>query len=200
LLCVVLFSYIFSTNQTFHGQIVDAQSQAMQKAVQAGKMTQEQADRAEEGMQKMSGMFMVFGIVFGTIFILIYYFGASLFLWLSNKLILKSTVGYGKHLEMYGISNWIGVLGTIVTLILMFAFNTMYASPSAALAILSTYDLTNTTHKILSVINVFSIWQCAVVGVGMSKLSGKSVGAGIGVAFGLWIVWLVVSVSLGINR
>jgi hypothetical protein len=151
-------------------------------------------------MQKMSGMFMVFGIVFGTIFILIFYFGAPLFLWLSNKLILKSTVGYGKHLEMYGISNWIGVLGTIVTLILMFAFNTMYASPSAALAILSTYDVTNTTHKILSVINIFSIWQCGVVGVGMTKLSGKSVGAGIGVAFGLWIVWLVVSVSLGINR
>jgi hypothetical protein len=200
LLCVVLFSYVFSTNETFHGQIVDAQTQAMNKAVQNGKMTQEQADRAEESMQKMGGMFMVFGIVAGTIFVLIYLFAGSLVLWLANKLILKSPVGYGKHLEMYGISHWIGILGTIITLLLMYALNSMYASPSAALAVISSYDLNNTTHKILSVINIFAIWQCAVVGVGLSKLSGKSIGSGVGVAFVLWILWLVVSVSLGINR
>lgn len=200
LFTIVLFSYVFSTNETFHGQMIDAQAQAMHKAVQDGKMTQDQADRAEEQMQKMGGMFMVIGIVFGSIFVLLYFFAGPLFLWLANKMVLKSPVGYGKHLEMYGISSWIGALGAVITLLLMYALNSMYATPSGALAVYTNFDITNTTHKILAVINIFSIWQCAVIGVGLSKLSGKSTGAGLGIAFALWIIWLVVSVWLGINR
>jgi hypothetical protein len=33
-----------------------------------------------------------------------------------------------------------------------------------------------------------------VVGIGLSKFSGKSIGVGIGTAFGLWFAWVLISV------
>jgi hypothetical protein len=70
----------------------------------------------------------------------------------------------------------------------------MYASPSAALAVLSSYSPKNSMHRLLSSLNIFSIWQMVFVGIGLAKFSGKSLGTGIGVAFALWVVWVLVSV------
>jgi hypothetical protein len=50
---------------------------------------------------------------------------------------------------------------------------------------------------ILSQLNVFSLWQMAVLGVGLSKVSGKSTGTGVGLALGLWIVWVVLMTFIG---
>jgi hypothetical protein len=197
---VAIFSYIISSNDTFRGQIVDAQSKALQKQVEEGKITQERADLATDQMQKMGAMFMVIGTVAGTIFVALYYFGAALFLWLAAKLAFKSPAGYGKYLEAYGIANWIGILGALITLLLMLGLNSMYATPSAALAIYTQYDSTNTTHKILSTLNVFVIWQTAILGIAVAKLSGKSTMAGIGLTFALWIVWVAISLALGLAR
>jgi hypothetical protein len=121
-------------------------------------------------------------------------FVGALFLWLIGKLALKAQAGYGKYLELWGASMWIGMLGGIVTLLLLMAFNSMYASPSAALAVLSNYSPKNSLHRFLSSLNVFSVWQMIVVGIGLSKFSGKSLGVGIGVAFALWVAWVLISV------
>ncbi|MGB2869461.1 MAG: YIP1 family protein [Bacteroidota bacterium] len=200
LLMVVLFSYVFSSNETFRGQLIEAQTKALQKAVEEGKITQQLADQQADRMQNMGSMFLVFGIVFGAIFAVVFFFGGGLFLWLGGKLVLKSPAAYGKYLEVYGISAWIGALGAIVTLMMMIGLNTMYASPSASLAVLSTYDFSSNTHKFLSALNVFSLWQTAVVGIGLAKLSEKSTGMAMGLVFGMWVVWVVAAVFLGIYR
>jgi Yip1 domain len=197
---VATFSYIISSNDTFRGQIFDAQSKALQKQVEEGKLTQERADMATDQMQKMGGMFMVIGTVAGTIFVALYYFGGALFLWLAAKVVLKSPVGYGKFLEAYGIANWIGLLGTVITLLLMLGLNTMYATPSAALAIYAQYDPANNMHKIMSTLNVFVLWQTAVLGIGVAKMTGKPTMTGIGLTFVLWIVWVAISFALGFAR
>ncbi|MBI3005825.1 MAG: YIP1 family protein [Ignavibacteriales bacterium] len=197
----VLISYLLVANEMLRAQIVDQQAQAMQKMVDSGRMTQQQADASVDRMQSMGGgMFMAFGIIGALVFLCVYYFGGSLFLWLTGKLALKSTAGYGKYLEVYGMSAWVGVLGAIVTVLLMVGMSSLYASPSAALAILSDYDASNDTHKFLSALNVFSVWQATVVGIGLSKLTGKPAGVSFGVSFGLWAVWVVISVLLGIAR
>ena len=197
----ILGSFLVVTNESLRAQIVDAQEKSLQQMVESKRMTQQQADAQIEGMRGMGvGMFMAFGIVFALVFIALYYFGGSLFLWLTGKFALKSTAGYGKYLEVYGISSWIGVLGGLITTLLIIGMNSLYASPSAALAVFSDYDVTNDMHKYMSAANAFSIWQAAVLGIGLSKLSGKGTGAGVGVAFGLWLVWVVISVSLGIAR
>lgn len=197
----VLISYLLVSNETLKAQIVDAQAKSVQKMVESGRLTQQQADQQIEGMQRMgTGMFMTFGTIGSLVYICLYFFGAALFLWLAGKFGLKASAGYGKYLEVYGMSSWVGVLGALITTLLIMGMNSLYASPSAALAVLSEYDPTNDTHKYMSAINLFSLWQATVVGIGLSKLSGKGTGAGMGVAFGLWVVWAVISVTLGIAR
>jgi len=76
----------------------------------------------------------------------------------------------------------------------------MTATPSAALAVLGNYDSTNTMHKILSAFNVFSIWETAVIGIGLSKFSEKSYGSGIASAFILLALWTALSIGFGFAR
>ncbi|MBI3578339.1 MAG: YIP1 family protein [Ignavibacteriales bacterium] len=194
------FSYVMFTNPTLKDQFMQAQEQALQKSVDSGKMTQAQADQSRQGMEKMGGMFIAFGIIGSVVFVSVMFFGAALVLWLAGKIAMGSTAGYGKYLEIYGLSGWIGILGGIITLLMVIAMGSLYASPSAALAVLSNYNPTDNTHKILSALNIFSIWQAAVIGIGMGKIAGKSTGLGMGIAFGLWVVWVAITVFLGFGR
>jgi hypothetical protein len=182
------------TNEAIKSQIIEQQRIRMQEQVQEGKITQERADQMLDGMEKGTGMMIAFGIVGASIMICIVLFVGALFLWLVGKLALKAEGGYGKYLELFGSSLWIGMLGGIVTMLLLMAFNSMFASPSAALAVLSNYSPKNSLHRLLSSLNVFSIWQMVVVGIGLSKFSGKSLGTGIGAAFVLWLAWVLISV------
>jgi hypothetical protein len=53
-------------------------------------------------------------------------------------------------------------------------------------------------HRFLSSLNVFSIWQVVVLGIGLSKYAQKALGSGITVAFVLWVIWvLLVTFVLG---
>lgn len=200
LIIVIASTFVIFSNDALKNQIMDAQVQALQKQVAEQKMTQERADQAREGMEKMGSMLMVIGIVVGVIMVSLMFFGASLVLWLIDKLALKSTAGYGKHLEMYGIANWIGVLGGIVSLLMIMGLNTLYASPSAAMAVYASYDPMNTTHKILTTINIFAIWQAIVIGFGISKLSDKPSSTGITIALVLWVIWAGIQIGLGFAR
>ena len=194
------FTYVMFTNPTLKDQFTQAQEQALQKSVDSGKITQAQADQQREGMEKMGGMFIAFGIIGSVIFFSIMFFGAALVLWLAGKMAMGSTAGYGKYLEIYGLSSWIGILGGIITLLMVIGMGSLYASPSAALAVLSNYNAMDNVHKILSALNIFSIWQAAVIGIGMGKIADKSTGLGMGIAFGLWVVWVAITVFLGFAR
>jgi hypothetical protein len=83
---------------------------------------------------------------------------------------------------------------------MMVGLGSMAATPSGALALLGSFDPTNKFHMLLASLNIFSIWQTAVIGIGLSKLSDKQTSAGMGVAFALWIVWIALSILLGIAR
>ncbi|MGD0590620.1 MAG: hypothetical protein ABSA44_07465 [Bacteroidota bacterium] len=200
LLIVVVSVVMIFTNESLKAEMKDVQSKAIQKMVDEKKLTQEDADKAETRAESMGSMMIAFGIIGGVIFVAAFYFGGALFLWLANKTILKSAVGYGKHLEMYGIASWIGVLGGIITVLMMAGLGSMAATPSGALALLGSFDPTNKLHMFLASLNIFSIWQTAVIGIGLSKFSDKQTGAGMGVAFALWIVWVALSILLGIAR
>jgi hypothetical protein len=165
--------------------------------VDNGKLTQEQAEKAEARNESMGSMMIVFGIVGGLIVLCVVFFGAALFLWLADKAILHSTAGYGKHLEMYGISSWIGVLGGIITVLMMAGLGSMHANPSGSLLIMSNFDTTNHLHKFLGALNIFTIWQVVVLGLGIGKFSGKPVYSGIGLVFALWAIWVVIQVFIG---
>jgi hypothetical protein len=198
---VITVVTLMFTNETFKEQMQTAQMAQMDKAVDEGRMTREQADMAMERMGGGGGtMFIAFGSIFGGIFVLLYYVVGALFLWLGAKFVLKSTEGYGRHLEIYGIASWIGIIGSVITLVMMLGMNTMYATPSAALAVYDSFDPANTTHRLLRALDLFGAWQAVVAGFGISKVAGKDSTMGIVVAVVLWLAWVGISVALGLAR
>jgi len=191
-----LFSVVMFTNETIRAQFMDSQSQRLQERVDSGQMTQEQADQATAQMDRMGGMMIVFGIIGGLVTISIMFFAAALILWLAGKIVLKAPAGYGKYLELWGTTSWIGILGALITLLMMMGLGSMYASPSAALAVLSDFKPTDTMHRVLASLNVFSIWQVVVLGIGLSGYAQKPSGSGITVAVVLWVIWVLITVFL----
>ncbi|MFH0988547.1 MAG: YIP1 family protein [bacterium] len=203
LLLIILAGVSFSvmmTNETLKEQFMEAQKQAVQASVESGRMTQAQADQQAEGMAQMGGIFLAIGLVGIVITLSLIFFGAALFLWLMGKFVLKAPDGYSKYLELYGLSTWIGVLGIIVNVLMMIGLNTIYASPSAALAVYANYNPLDLTHRLLSTLNIFSIWQMVIVGIGLAKLSNKSITFGVAASCILWLLWVAGSQALGFAR
>ena len=194
ILLACVYTWAMFSNDTIKSQFMDSRREQMQEQVRSGKITQEQADQGMDRMEKAGGMMIAFGILAVAVITPIVIFVGALVLWLAGKFALKAEPGYGKYLELWGSSQWVGILGAVVTILLMLALSSMYATPSAALAVLGTFNPLNTTHRLLAALNIFAIWQVVVVGIGMAKFSGKTTGTGIGMVAGLWILWVIISV------
>jgi len=196
LLLAILSAFIVFSNPTFRDQILEPQRQELQKEVEKGKMTQEQADKATE-MMEGGPMTLVIGTVSSAVVVTLVFFSIPLLLWLIVKFGFKSSADYKKILEVLGLTALIGILGSIVSLLMMHVFNTMYASPSGILFVMNSYDRHNVAHSLLAALNVFTLWQVVVAGVGIGKVGGKSSGVGVGTVLGLWLVWTIISSMLG---
>ncbi len=191
-----LMMYAITNNPTLYDQALEPQRRALQKGVAEGSMTQADADRARE-FTANKGMFMAFGILGGVFFVSVVMFGAPLVLWLASKSAFGFRGGYKKILEVYGLASIIGIVGTLVTLIMMNLMDSMYAQPSGAFLIRDSYDMENFGHNFLASMNVFSIWQVAVSGIGLAAVSGKRSSLGMMLAFGLWMIYVVCASLLG---
>jgi len=195
---VISVFLIFST-PVLKSQIDDAQVRAMEQRVERGEMTQQQADQAQETMSNMGGMMKIFGAIGIVIVMTAYFFIGALVFWLVGKFGLKSAEGYGTYLALYGTSAWIAVLGSIVGLLMILGLGSLYATPSAALAVFSDYDVTNSVHRILTRLDIFAGWQAFVIGVGLAKITGKPSGTTLIYSMGLWILWAVGAGYLGMG-
>jgi hypothetical protein len=197
LFLVIVGVYSVYNNPALRQQIWDVQEQKMKEQVEKKNMTQEQMDLQLDRMQNSGPvMFMAFGAGFGSIGVAFMFFGVALLLWLITKLGFKFSGPYNKILEVVGLATIIGILGSIITLITMNLMNSMYATPGPGLAMVGSFDLKNPVHKLLAALNVFTIWEIAVMGIGIAKVSGKSIGVGIGLLLGLWFIWIACSAFL----
>jgi hypothetical protein len=189
LLVGVMMTVGIFSNESLKYQALETQRDAMKQQVESGKMTQEQADRAEKMVSP--SLFMIIGAVGAIGVISALTFLLPLLLFVVAKVAFKFPGGYKKMLETYGIAMLIGSLGGLVTLLMMYAMDSMIASPSAVLLVRDSFDKHSFVHSVLGSLNVFTIWEVAVVGLGISKLCGKPAGAGMAATFGLWIIWVL---------
>lgn len=194
----VLVTFSLYNNPTLRQQIYDMQLQGMRKSVESGQMTQDQYDQIS-GRMESSGpvMFMAVGAGFAILVIAVMYFGGALILWGTARIGLKFGGSYSKLLETFGLASLIGVLGSIVTVLMMNLLDSVTAGPAASLIILRSFDPTNIAHRLLATLNLFSLWEAGVLGIGLAKLSGRSIAAGMAYSYGLWAVWSIVASLLG---
>ncbi len=194
ILGVVASIAIFS-NPDLKSQIKAQQQEEMQKKISEGQMTQEQADKAGQFMD--SSFVVIISSAAIAIFIAGGFFVIPLVLWLAARSALGFQGRYLKMLELFGLASIIGAFGTIVTLLLMNYFGVLAATPSGSLFIMHAYDRHSTVHNLLAELNIFTLWQVAVIGLGLAKVSGKPIGQGIGLTFGLWAVWAIFAAFMG---
>jgi Yip1-like protein len=198
LLIAVVFTFVLFNNPSLRQQVLEPQQQTMQKQVEEGKMTQENYDRAVS-MMESPPMFFVFGVIGAFVFISAGIFGAALVIWLSVKIFLKAPVPYKKMLEVFGLTSLVGILGAIITLLLMNLFDSVHAALGGSLLVMNHFDQENMGHKLLASLSVFGLWQTVLVGMGIASVAGKPSRTGMGLAFGLFVLWAVVSALLGIS-
>jgi hypothetical protein len=197
LVLTVLLTVALFNNPSLRQQLLDTQKQEIQHQVDAGKMPQETADRSIEFLES-SSMVMIIGMLAAVLFVTIALFGIPLVLWLVAKFGLKAAINYNKMLEVYGLATLIGILGGIVSVLLMHVFSSVYATPGGSMFFMSGgFNSHNVLHNILASLSLFAIWQAVVAGVGMAKISGKTTGTGIGIVLGLWFLWVILVSFLG---
>ena len=196
----VIFVFVAFSQAPIQDQMKDQTEKSIQKRVADGKMTQEQADLAisKNPAQPGTPLFMIFGSVGAAIVMVAILFGFSLVFWLAGKWVFKSAAAYGKVVEVVGLSMYISVLGSIITLLLVVAMGSLYATPSLALAV-SHFDPTDKVDKILAAINIFTLWFLAVISIGLGKVFSVSTGKALTVIGVLWVVWTACTVLLNLG-
>ncbi len=191
----IIFVFVAFSQAPIQDQMRDQQEKTFQKQVESGKMTQEQADRAMSMNPAKPGtpLFMVFGAVGVAFVTAAMLFGFALGFWLVGKWIFKASATYGKVLEVVGLSMYVSVLGSIITLLLVVAMGSLYATPSLALAV-SHFDPANKMDKFLSAVNLVTFWYLAVVSVGLGKIFSVSTTKALVAVGVLWAVWTAITV------
>jgi len=169
----ILSAIIIFSQPAVVQQIREQQTKAMDQQVQAGKLTQEQADQATKVIERFTGptMLKIFGSGGAVVASFIHVIWWAFVLWLLAKWFLKVSVPFPKALEVAGLAMMINVLGAIVAMLLIVNLGRLGATPSLALAI-PDFDATRKSHLFLGAANVFYFWLVGVMAVGLAKLSG----------------------------
>ena len=168
----VLVTWIIFSQPAVIQQLREQQTKALDKQVQAGKLTQAQADQAQAVIERFTGpgMMKIFGGIGAVIASFIHVVWWAFVLWLASRWFLKVNVAYPKAMEVIGLAMMIGVLGMIVSMLLTVNLGRIGATPSLAL-IVNDFDATRKSHLFMGAANVFYFWQVGVTAIGLSKLA-----------------------------
>ena len=184
------------TNPSLVDQMSTLMRKGIDEAVAKGSMTAEQADKAAEFMRPDSMIFRIQQIVGVVLVTPIALFLLSLVYWLLGKWAMTASAPYMKVVEVAGLTFFISILETIVTTLLAYGMDSLFAGPNLALFV-THYDLQNKLHMALSKVNLFTIWDLTVVSIGLSKLFQRHLPKVLVLVFALWIVWSVFTVLMG---
>jgi hypothetical protein len=193
----IIYTLVVFSQPAVIQQMQQAQEKKFQEMVDAKKMTQAQADKSVEAMQKfMNPAFMkIMGCAGSVVTSAGILFLVALVVWAVGLRALRGNFTYMKAVEVAGLATMIHVLGAIVAMLLAVIYGNMMITPGPVLLV-SHFDPANVTHRILSALNVTSIWYVAVVSIGLAKLSGTTFAKAAVWLFGIWAVFTFLPILL----
>jgi hypothetical protein len=203
LACLVGVGYsfaVFSQESILHS-MRDAQEKTMQRRVDAGKMTREQADQALAVSEQFMGptLMKVFGSVGAVVANCVMLFLVALIIWLLGRWAFKDRFPYLKAMEVAGLAGTINILGGIVAMLLAVVMGNIAMTPGPVLLV-HEFDPTNKLHAFLAQLNVFMLWYIALLSIGLAKLCRVAYGKAAIWLFGVWAVLVAVIVLPGWGR
>ncbi|MFN3135621.1 MAG: YIP1 family protein [Candidatus Kryptonium sp.] len=189
----ILSNFLKFSNEQIKDSLIAFQEQRIDKLVEEGKMTEEQAEIAKERMSSFSGAQQIFSVIGVLIGIPIIFLIVTLVYFLLGKLFLRGNVDFMTIFSIYSLSSLIASVGVIVSTILAFVTGSFFASASPAIFMEVSSDK---LYILASKIEVFTLWQLAVFAVGMAKAFNKEYSSSFAIVFGAWAVWVVLSLFI----
>jgi len=184
----VINVWVMFSQPAVQQQLEEQQAKKFEQMVEKGRMTREQAERIQGRMGDTQLTIIKVAGTFGAVFFSFFWlFFLSLLLWLLARWIFKARFAYMKAVEMVGLCTMIGVLGGIISMLVIVATGNMYMTPGPALLIRE-YDLENKMHLLLSSLNLVTLWYIGVLSLGLSKLTGKLFTTAALWLYGVWLV------------
>ena len=183
----VIFSLVIFGQPDIAASVFAGQEAALRERVDAGKLTQKQADQQIAAMRKMVPVMKYIGMagaVFGTVVFLVVISGL---VWLLTAKILKGDVSFLKTIEMVGLAGMIHVAGGLITMLIVLLKGDINSGANLGLLV-GTVDPRNIVHQLLAAISLSTLWYNAVLSVGVSRLSGQSFLKSAAWVFGFWLV------------
>jgi hypothetical protein len=191
-------SFLILSQPAFTQKMREGQAKVYEKQVAAGKMTQADADRVMESMEKISGPIgKIFGVVGSFVAAFFTVFWWAFLLWLIARFCLKVPLPFGKGLEVAGLAGAICVLEAAVRLLLVFGFNNPMASPSLGM-LAKDADPQSTQFTVLNMVDIMTFWALAVRSIGLARLTGVSFGRAAIWVLGAWILMMSVFVGFSV--
>ncbi len=193
LILSIISQFILFNNPEISYQMQQKQRETVQKMVDEGKITQEQADKQS---QFMTGSAMVIirsvsTLIFGFIFFLIITGVYFLFC----RFALKGDGNYVSALVANGLTGYIAMLQIILATVASIILGRMVQDVS--LTSLIGMDKSSLGGWLLSFIDVITIWSFAILSIGLAKMfKSRSMGKYFALVFGLWILWKILIFSL----
>lgn len=192
-LIICLTFWVFTAGPYIGEEGVDAARDQMQQRVAEGQMTQEQADQALEvsaGFQTGIGG-RVMQLV-GTLFVVFVFtlLNSVLFLLVGN-VIHNGSEAFSKYWSLA----WYMMVPGFINFVLMGLLVMLTQDAHGGylgLAILTKSDPTSAMHQAANAVNIFTIWEAIIAGIGIS-IFGK-VGRGIGIVWGFILVLVIPAV------
>jgi hypothetical protein len=165
----------------------EAQEKSIQQRLEAGKMTQQQADQAQAVSEKFMTptILKMFGIGGVFVFQIVMLFVFSLAIWLVGKYAFKSPFSYARAMDVVGLATMPAIPGVIIATLLAVIYGNLYMTPGPVLLV-DHFDGLNKLHRTLSALNVFYLWTIALMALGLARLSGASFWKACAWGFGLW--------------
>ncbi len=205
ILASVLMTQLMLSNASLVDQLDRTMRQAMEKSLEGKNIPPEQMERARQQIDTMyeatkpgSTWFMVLSVIGPLFWTLAMLFGLGLVYWLIGKSAMSATAPYMKVVEVVGLTFLIGALEVIVTTLLMYAMDSIHASPGLGLLV-KDFDITNKVHLALSKVNIFTLWSLIITGIGLSKLLRRDLPKVLVLVFALWVLYSVITIFTGIG-
>ncbi|HLH56870.1 MAG TPA: YIP1 family protein [Verrucomicrobiae bacterium] len=160
--------WVILSDPAILNQLKARQEQLIEKRVKDGLLTAKEKQTAEHYMgPAVLKSFGAAGAVLGSFWSVLWW---GLVLWIMARRLLRVQVGFGKALEIAGLSMMINVLGGIVGLLLMVSLKKIDAAAGVTL-VTKSFEATRKGNAFAITGNVFAIWLVGVRAVGLARLT-----------------------------
>ncbi len=195
-LMVFVTLFLLNSNPNIKEQFRQKQIQQIERSVEQGKLSEEQAEKAIENFEKFdSPLFVFISGISGFIGMFVIFFLVALIYYLFARYAFKDNGNYSSAMVASGLPYYIFLIGAIVTLI--YSLVTENFAQSFSVGQLLKMDATTFAGFWMHKIEPFSIWALIVTSIGLSKIfHSNDTKKYYFLVFGLWIGWAIIQYFL----